>query len=388
MLAMAMILGLLANSAAMVVSPQPTGAADRPLLRQGSTGPAVTELEQRLAELGFDPGTIDQTFDTATRTAVVQLQTAAGIGRDGIVGPITWGVLDAGNVSCDTPGPTPPTASARPSLLRLGSTGPAVTELEQRLAKLGFDPGTIDQTFDTATRTAVLAFQTAADIGRDGIVGPVTWGALDAGNTTAPTPIAPTPTPTPGPRPLLRQGSTGPQVIELEQRLSELGYWVGTVDQTFDAQTRHAVVAIQKAAGVARDGIVGPVTWGVANAGTRPSARTGSGHAIEIDLSRQLLLVVDGGQVTEIHDTSTGRLPGSTPVGTFRITREIDDYRYAPLGTLYRPKYFHGGVAIHGYTSVPSSPASHGCVRVTYPAMDHLWATGAAPVGTTVVVYR
>ena len=32
--------------------------------------------------------------------------------------------------------------------------------------------------------------------------------------------------------------------------------------------------------------------------------------------------------------------------------RQIDGYRYAPLGTLYRPKYVYGGVAIHGYTSV------------------------------------
>ncbi|MGC1210903.1 MAG: L,D-transpeptidase [Micromonospora sp.] len=43
-------------------------------------------------------------------------------------------------------------------------------------------------------------------------------------------------------------------------------------------------------------------------------------------------------------------------------------------GEVSRPKYFEEqGIAIHGYTSVPPYPASHGCVRVTLPAMDWLW---------------
>ena len=67
--------------------------------------------------------------------------------------------------------------------------------------------------------------------------------------------------------------------------------------------------------------------------------------------------------------------------------REIDGYRHAPLGTLYRPKYFNGGIAIHGSTSVHSKPASHGCVQVTKPAMDHLSTTGLVPQGTPVWVY-
>lgn len=68
------------------------------------------------------------------------------------------------------------------------------------------------------------------------------------------------------------------------------------------------------------------------------------------------------------------------------ITREIDGLRRRSLGLLCRPKYFHEGVAIHGYTNVPPCPASHGCVRVTYPAMDHIWAAGLMPVGTPVWV--
>ncbi|MDH3295932.1 MAG: L,D-transpeptidase family protein, partial [Acidimicrobiia bacterium] len=198
----------------------------------------------------------------------------------------------------------------------------------------------------------------------------------------------PTPTPTPTTRPTLRQGSTGDAVLVLEQRLRDLGYWLSGVDRTFSATTYHAVVALQKAAGLGRDGVVGPRTWSALDRGVRPGARSSSGHLIEIDLTKQLLLVVDAGRVTEIHSTSTGRVAGTTPVGTFKVYRQIDGYRYAPLGTLYRPKYVYGGVAIHGFTSVPTYPASHGCIRLTYPAMDRIWASGAAPVGTTVRIYR
>ncbi|HZX99940.1 MAG TPA: L,D-transpeptidase [Dermatophilaceae bacterium] len=44
-------------------------------------------------------------------------------------------------------------------------------------------------------------------------------------------------------------------------------------------------------------------------------------------------------------------------------------------------------MAVHGYTSVPSTPASHGCVRVSLPAMDNLWGVGEIQVGTSVLVY-
>ena len=54
----------------------------------------------------------------------------------------------------------------------------------------------------------------------------------------------------------------------------------------------------------------------------------------------------------------------------------------------YRPRYFHSdGIAVHGYDSVPSYPASHGCVRVTEPAMDFIWAEKLMPVGSEVWVH-
>lgn len=186
---------------------------------------------------------------------------------------------------------------------------------------------------------------------------------------------------------VLKKGATGPEVVALQNQLMGLGYWLGEPDGVFDEDTRHAVVAFQKLSGLSRDGAVGPATRSALDAAARPGARTTAGHVIEIDLAHQVLLIVDNGTVTEVVDVSTGRRAGTTPAGTFTVERQIDGLRRAPLGRLYRPKYFHGGVAVHGFTSVPAKPASHGCVRVTYTAMDHLWGPGVMPLGTPVVVY-
>ncbi|MBM3271488.1 MAG: D-alanyl-D-alanine carboxypeptidase family protein, partial [Candidatus Sericytochromatia bacterium] len=64
-----------------------------PLLRRGTRGEAVTALQRRLADLGFDPGPIDGIFGPRTEAAVKAFQTARRIEIDGIVGPQTWGEL-------------------------------------------------------------------------------------------------------------------------------------------------------------------------------------------------------------------------------------------------------------------------------------------------------
>ncbi|HET8599901.1 MAG TPA: L,D-transpeptidase family protein [Segeticoccus sp.] len=230
--------------------------------------------------------------------------------------------------------------------------------------------------------------------------------------TPAPTPT-PTPTPTPSPTPstpeppatteptpaMLRGGDSGPAVLQLQQRLSALGYWLGTPDGSFGAATTAAVVALQKVAGLFRDGVCGPATMAHVEAGTRPAARSAGGHHVEIDVSRQVLMLVDGGQARTILATSTGSgakfqmgdngpwYTAVTPPGSFQVFRQVDTWDKSPLGALYRPKYFNGGIAIHGFPVVPTEPASHGCCRVSIGAMDMLWASGAVPIGTTVLVY-
>ena len=90
---------------------------------------------------------------------------------------------------------------------------------------------------------------------------------------------------------------------------------------------------------------------------------------------------VEGGRI------ATGN--AVTPVGRFTITRELPNgWRTSDLGQLWRPKYFTStGIAVHGATSVPAYPASHGCARVSVPAMNFIWDANLMPKGIGVWVY-
>lgn len=178
-----------------------------------------------------------------------------------------------------------------------------------------------------------------------------------------------------------------PELAARQVVLDGLGYWLGEIDGVMGSNTAHAVTAFQKAEGLARTGHFDTATLERLRVAERPLARTDSGDVLEVDLQRQILLVVSNGAISWIFDIATGAAATATPVGEFAVYKEIDGFRHAPLGTLYRPKYFNGGIAMHGYTSVPPEPASHGCVRLTYSAMDFVWESGLAPLGSTVLVY-
>lgn len=217
-----------------------------------------------------------------------------------------------------------------------------------------------------------------------------------AGSPSAPSNPSSTPSPT-GENGPLKIGSSGEAVLRLQQRLTALGYWNGSADGKFGPVTQQAVWALQKTAGLAPSGITTPATWAALAAGTRPRAKSTSGHVIEVDLKRDLVLFVTNGHVDSAINTSTGggysyvsegvRSVAITPKGHFATYRVIDANHKAPLGWMYRPRYFTGGVAIHGDSSVPNHPVSHGCVRVTNAAMDWIWSANLDPTGTPVWVY-
>ncbi|WP_270888361.1 L,D-transpeptidase family protein [Pedococcus sp. 5OH_020] len=216
--------------------------------------------------------------------------------------------------------------------------------------------------------------------------------------TRKPVPVPPTTQPPAAPQDgqTLHVGDSGAYVHRVQERLAALGYWNGTPDGTYGGLTAQAVMALQKATGLGRDGVFGPATRRALEAGVRPGSRIG-GSGIEIDKARQLLLVVRGGAVTTILNTSTGSgqhydyqgvdRVANTPAGTYSTFRSVDHLDKGPLGDLWRPRYFNGGIAVHGAGNVPGYPASHGCARVSNPAMDMIWATGLMPIGGRVVVY-
>ncbi|WP_370893666.1 peptidoglycan-binding protein [Janibacter sp. GXQ6167] len=188
-------------------------------------------------------------------------------------------------------------------------------------------------------------------------------------------------------RPTLRQGSTGSQVKYLQARLRKHGYWCRSVSGTYDDTTQQAVMAVQKAFGLPRDGVCGPKTWARIERLSRVRAKSSSGTLIEIDKRRQLMIFVVSGKVTWVFNTSTGTSRTPTPSGRFRIFRQINGWRRSRLGLLYRPKYFNGGIALHGSKSIPGYPASHGCCRLSNRATDYIWWKNLAPIGRRVWVY-
>jgi hypothetical protein len=184
---------------------------------------------------------------------------------------------------------------------------------------------------------------------------------------------------------ILRRGSRGSAVRALQRRLVELRYWLGSVDGIYGYQTEQAVMAFQKVNGLTRDGVAGPQTMAALNRPVRPKPRSTGARVVEVVKSKQVVLLVRSGKVAEIFNAATGKAATPTPSGTYTVYRQINGWRRSPLGLLYRPKYFRGGYALHGSTSVPAYAASHGCVRVNLRAMDHLWSR--VPIGTRVRIY-
>lgn len=195
----------------------------------------------------------------------------------------------------------------------------------------------------------------------------------------------------------LRQGASGPAVSALERALLAQKADVGRLDGVFDGDLRHAVTAFQKSQGLSRTGVYDTTTRARLSAPHPVRLRyPGTGRAVEVDLVKQVLYLSEAGRLTRIVDISSGNdqpytvdgvtYRAFTPVGRFTVQRKIDGVRISRLGELYRPAYFHQGWAIHGSPSVPTYPASHGCIRVTDRAQDRLFSL--LTIGTPVSIYR
>ena len=135
------------------------------LVRRGDRGTGVAELQDRLAELGYDVGPVDGIFGKMTEAAVVGFQGEYRLDADGVVGVITKGAI-AGLLRPDG------------NVLGFGRTGQVVEALQAALNAAGIEAGEADGIFGPMTLTAVIAFQDARDLTIDGLVGPQTFGAL------------------------------------------------------------------------------------------------------------------------------------------------------------------------------------------------------------------
>ena len=181
---------------------------------------------------------------------------------------------------------------------------------------------------------------------------------------------------------------------EAERLLAELGYWTGPVDGVFDPATRFALVAFQK---WERRPITGRLTIDELEAirkSETPSPRDGDYEHVEVDIDRQVLLMMDGKGGMRVLPVSSGtdkpffydgqESIAYTPRGRFVVYEKIPGYDENFPGVYYA-NYISGGIAIHGYPQVPAQPASHGCIRI--PLFAATEVSKRMPVGTIVLVY-
>jgi len=200
-------------------------------------------------------------------------------------------------------------------------------------------------------------------------------------------------------------GSSRSAVADLQNRLNALGFW-NSGGGGYGLGTVQAVMAFQKWKGLPATTVVDNATAIALNLQLcQPAAGRSSGNLLEVDKTKQIAYIIQNGQMRYIFNVSTGngrsydevdknaasgRVIGIaiTPTGTFNTYREHDVVRYeGDLGSLYRPKFIIGGVAIHGSPSIPNYPASHGCVRVANPVMDLIWNENLLPLRSPVWIH-
>ncbi|CNE59973.1 Uncharacterized conserved protein [Mycobacterium tuberculosis] len=201
---------------------------------------------------------------------------------------------------------------------------------------------------------------------------------------TAPaTPAAPAVTPTPSPtHRTLKPGAKGTDVEALQRRLKELGYDPGKADGRYGPSTQMAVWAFQAVNRLKQKGTLGASFWEALAAPKqpRPMAKKREKDRVDVDLKRQYLVLYKDGRPRLITHISSGSGEyycakdrgatvarcryATTGTGDFRTGRRFTGWETSPLGRLYNPIYFNGGIAFHGALDVPRYPASHGCVRM------------------------
>ena len=260
-------------------------------LRRGDSGAEVVQLQNQLKSLGYFQARSTGFFASHTLEVVTKFQADHGLPQDGIVGQQTQAAIDSllGSQPSITPIPSQPDTtnnavdsainlSLRSNIggnLTLGTTGVAVSKLQDDLRVIGFYTAATTGIYDQATETAVIDFQKSQGLTPDGIAGTKTLTALAklggiAPSTPGTVSINPPNNPSPkasesrvplNPTITLQLDSRGEDVRTLQMKLAQLGYYTGGITGVFEDKTHDAVVRFQKDRGLNPDGLVKANTW-------------------------------------------------------------------------------------------------------------------------------
>ena len=359
-----------------------TTAPDSTVLKNGSSGLAVRQLQDRLKDLKYYTGSSDGKYGAATEQAVKDFQSVNNLTADGIAGTKTQDALFGKNAIAKTTsssGSSTSTSTTSTSTntytngktniyLRLGSTGDQVKILQNRLIFLGYLAGTADGNFAETTQAGVIAFQSRNSLSADGVAGPDTLELLYSSSAKKATSVA-------AYLGALRLGMNGDGVRAMQSRLKDLKYYDGSVDGDFGSGTYAAVVAFQTAKKLTPDGVAGAETLNLLYSTTSGSSSGSSSSSSSSSTATNPVTYGETATSTGYKTLSSSNSPSKTNVTSLQNS-------LASLG--YYTGSLDGSYGSGTTTAVKNYQASHG-LRVTGtagPAMQRMLYGGTAASGS------
>jgi L,D-transpeptidase catalytic domain len=184
--------------------------------------------------------------------------------------------------------------------------------------------------------------------------------------------------------PSLNKGNKGADVALYNKLLAQQGYATSS-GKKFTQITAWATLAFRKVNSMSRiqrasGGIFRTLAEG---RGGYNMQHDGAGRHAEVSLSKQILVLAEGDKPQLTYHISSGAMATPSDPGGFRFYRK--DAGYNSLG-MYYSSYYNRGEATHGYKSVPTHPASHGCIRIPIPQAKQVY--NWIQVGMPMFVYH
>ena len=309
-----------------------SGGSAGTTLKLNSQGTKVSQLQTDLKQLGYYYAEITGNFGEKTEAAVKVFQKAKGLTADGVAGTKTLNAIAA---AVDKAGGSSSGSSS--TNMKLGSTGTAVSALQQNLTTLGYYYGDVTGHYGNLTQQAVKKFQKAKGLTQDGVASTATLNAItsalkNAGVDVGPGTVATT----------LREGDKGTAVTELQTMLKKLNYYYGSITGSFGSLTKQAVRKFQDANKLTVDGVAGPATINKLRSLTGGSADSGSSSGSTVTTDKSY------GRTTK--DNVYLRSSYSTTSSAKASLQKGQKFRISKIYTVSGVKWYYVTVTVGGYT--------------------------------------
>ena len=309
-----------------------SGSSAGTTLKLNSQGTKVSQLQTDLKQLGYYYAEITGNFGEKTEAAVKAFQKAKGLTADGVAGTKTLNAIAA---AVDKAGGSSSGSSS--TNMKLGSTGTAVSALQQNLTTLGYYYGDVTGHYGNLTQQAVKKFQKAKGLTQDGVASTATLNAItsalkNAGVDVGPGTVATT----------LREGDKGTAVTELQTMLKKLNYYYGSITGSFGSLTKQAVRKFQDANKLTVDGVAGPATINKLRSLTGGSADSGSSSGSTVTTDKSY------GRTTK--DNVYLRSSYSTTSSAKASLQKGQKFRISKIYTVSGVKWYYVTVTVGGYT--------------------------------------